>query len=655
MAAAAPNSPDISVDVLITQLGQTPKEAEKVVASADKGKGKKLVAVLQSLMVEAEATSGAPVEPTVGKYLYLAAQKMNETTPDSAKKLLCKYLYSKDAAETITLKPKFDSGLDYLVKAKDMVDESAFKAAAGVGVVVTADAIDALVRQAAAEQEDKIKEKGYKYSGPFQGQLRKVPDLKFAAPELVVKAIEREFERLLGAKTEANTKKTKTERPAEPTDAAPAIDPLEQQRRDEDMQRDLLTKVALELDVDVGDLLARFLGDGKGGGAPKEQTINPIDVDGGDEAIDYTKLVREFGTEMIDDAVIARVEKLTGKPAHHFLKRGIFFSHRDLNAVLDAYEAGKPFYLYTGRGPSSDSMHIGHLIPFLFTKYLQDAFGCNLVIQMTDDEKYLWKDLTLDQLKHTLQENVRDIIALGFDREKTFIFSDFDYVGGQFYRNIVQLQKRMTGNQAMKALGLKTLDNIGKFAFSAVQGAPSFSSSFPHMFGADSNNYCLIPCAIDQDVYFRITRDIAPRCGWNKPAVIHSSFFPAIGGQNTKMSSSKGSTIFLTDTMEKIHDVIHKYAFSGAPATLAEHREKGADLEVDISYQYLRFFLADDARLKEIGDLYSSGKMLTGEVKDVLVKVLQDVVKNHQDAKAKVTDEEIAYYMSTDPARFGRK
>lgn len=59
---------------------------------------------------------------------------------------------------------------------------------------------------------------------------------------------------------------------------------------------------------------------------------------------------------------------------HHFLKRGIFFSHRDLEAILDNYEKGKTFYLYTGRGPSGDSMHIGHLLPFIFTKYLQVIF-----------------------------------------------------------------------------------------------------------------------------------------------------------------------------------------------------------------------------------------------------------------------------------------
>lgn len=43
------------------------------------------------------------------------------------------------------------------------------------------------------------------------------------------------------------------------------------------------------------------------------------------------------------------MERLTGKPAHPFLKRGIFFAHRDLQEILDCYEKGIPFYLYTGR------------------------------------------------------------------------------------------------------------------------------------------------------------------------------------------------------------------------------------------------------------------------------------------------------------------
>lgn len=48
----------------------------------------------------------------------------------------------------------------------------------------------------------------------------------------------------------------------------------------------------------------------------------------------------------------------------------LFTSSRELDVILTRYEQKKPFYLYTGRGPSSDSMHMGHLIPFLFTKWV---------------------------------------------------------------------------------------------------------------------------------------------------------------------------------------------------------------------------------------------------------------------------------------------
>ena len=41
-----------------------------------------------------------------------------------------------------------------------------------------------------------------------------------------------------------------------------------------------------------------------------------------------------------------------------------------MHSILKRVEENKPFYLYTGRGPSSDAMHMGHLIPFIFTKYV---------------------------------------------------------------------------------------------------------------------------------------------------------------------------------------------------------------------------------------------------------------------------------------------
>lgn len=74
-------------------------------------------------------------------------------------------------------------------------------------------------------------------------------------------------------------------------------------------------------------------------------------------------------------------------------------------------------------------MHLGHLIPFIFTKWIQEAFDVPLVIQLTDDEKYYWKTLALDEARHLAVENIKDIIACGFDPQKTFIFSDLQFIG----------------------------------------------------------------------------------------------------------------------------------------------------------------------------------------------------------------------------------
>jgi tryptophanyl-tRNA synthetase len=59
---------------------------------------------------------------------------------------------------------------------------------------------------------------------------------------------------------------------------------------------------------------------------------------------------------------------------------------------------------------------------------------------------------------------------------------------------------------------------------------------------------------------------------------------------------------------------INKYAFSGGGATLEEHRANGANLEVDVPWKYLNFFMEDDAKLANIGREYGAGRMLTGEL-----------------------------------------
>ncbi|KAK3092470.1 hypothetical protein FSP39_003191 [Pinctada imbricata] len=143
-----------------------------------------------------------------------------------------------------------------------------------------------------------------------------------------------------------------------------------------------------------------------------------------------------------------------------------------------------------------------------------------------------------------------------------------------------------------------------------------------------------------------MTRDVAPRIGYPKPALIHSTFFPALQGAQSKMSASDpNSSIFLTDSDNDITTKIKKYAFSGGRATEEEHREKGGNCEVDVSYQYLTFFLEDDEKLEELRVGYENGKILTGELKRELIKVLQKIVGEHRERRLKVTEEMVNAYM----------
>jgi tryptophanyl-tRNA synthetase len=124
-----------------------------------------------------------------------------------------------------------------------------------------------------------------------------------------------------------------------------------------------------------------------------------------------------------------------------------------------------------------------------------------------------------------------------------------------------------------------------------------------------------------------MTRDVAQKLKYSKPASIYSTFFPALQGKKTKMSSSDPTSgILLTDTANDIKKKINKYAFSGGQPTLEEQREKGANLDIDVPFQYLQFFLEDDEKLEEIRKKYSSGEMMTGEIKQILIEVLQKFV-----------------------------
>jgi tryptophanyl-tRNA synthetase len=360
----------------------------------------------------------------------------------------------------------------------------------------------------------------------------------------------------------------------------------------------------------------------------KESVVNPWEVSG---EVDYNKLIKDFGVERIDAKLLARIKKHT-KEVHPFLARNIFFAHRDLHWLLDEYEKGNKFYLYTGRAPSGP-VHLGHLLPWIFTKWLQDTFDVELWFQFPDEEKFLFKqNLDFKEIEGYMQENMLDIIALGFNPKKTHFIIDTQHAN-LMYKEACKVAKRITFSTVKAAFGLNEQSNIGSIFYTSMQAVPAFLPSV--IKGKEIP--CLIPHAIDQDPHFRVTRDVLPKLGHYKPASIQCFFLPPLTGSAGKMSSSEENTaIYTTDSPEQVKKKINKYAFSGGRDTLEEHRKIGGNPDIDISFQYLKYlFEPNDKKLKKIESDYRSGKLLSGELKAILIEKINLFLKEHQKNREK--------------------
>ena len=356
--------------------------------------------------------------------------------------------------------------------------------------------------------------------------------------------------------------------------------------------------------------------------------VTPWEVKG---EVDYDRLIKEFGISKLDEKILERIKKHT-KDLHFMLTRNIFFAHRDMNWLLYEYEKKNKFFLYTGRGPSGHT-HLGHMLPWIFTKWLQDKFGAELYFQITDDEKFLFKkDLTLEDTHNFAYENALDIIALGFDPKKTFIIIDTDY-GKTMYKEALKVAKKLNFSTTKSLFGFTNETNVGQIFYTSIQAVPAFLPSVLKK----KNIPCLIPHAVDQDNHFRCTRDILPKLGYYKPSSIQCVFFPGLQGLSGKMSASESqSTIYTIDTPEEVEKKIKKYAFSGGQATIEEHRRLGGNPDIDVSYQWLRMlFEPDDRKLQKIHDDYKSGKLLTGELKQILIEKVNSFLKEHQKNREK--------------------
>ncbi|WP_255169530.1 tryptophan--tRNA ligase [Natrononativus amylolyticus] len=352
-------------------------------------------------------------------------------------------------------------------------------------------------------------------------------------------------------------------------------------------------------------------------------SVTPYAVSG---EVDYEKLLERFGADPLTDEQIARL------PDHPLLRRRTFYAGRGVDRYLEASGAGDPHTLVTGRGPSGP-MHLGHVLPLYLAKRLQDETGATVYVPLSDDEKFLAKEQSFEEIGEHARDNLRDVLAVGFDPERTRIVvdtADADVI----YPLAVRLAKHLTPATVEAVYG--TQDTVGLQFYPAVQAAHLL---LPQLVAGRQPT--LVPIAVDQDPHVRVCRDVAAKEALpvEKPGALLGRFLPSLAGPGKMSSSGDAPSIELTDDPETVAETIREHAYSGGRATLEEHHERGGDPSVDVPFQYLRFFFEpNDDRLADLEREYRSGELLSGDLKTYAIERITEFLAAHQRRRAALGD-----------------
>ena len=427
----------------------------------------------------------------------------------------------------------------------------------------------------------------------------------------------------------------------------------------------------------------------------------------------YDEICEKFGLEKIDHTTLP-------EPTH-LHRRGIIFAHRDLDSILSARKAGKPFGVLSGLMPSGQ-MHLGHKMVIDQAKWFQDLGG-DVTIAVADLEAHATRGLSLEKCrKYAVEEYISNYAGMGLNPNKTSIYF-------QSERAIVQKMGFTLGTKT----NLSEMEAIygfsGKTSLAHVQSPLVQAGDIVHPQLEEYGGLrpIVVPVGMDQDPHIRLTRGMVSKTNWfnvnknklgnltiglsiqdnnqdimgmrndggidktqrkividkaisaiNKagynqinsnpkhgtidikdataenyseiqyellslerqlggmglmqPSSTYHQF--AVGMTGGKMSSSMPeTTIFLNDSMKTIEKKI-KSSFSGGQPTVEEHRKKGGNPDIDVAYQYLRYFFEEnDNELEKIREEYVSGKLLTGEIKSICVEKAESWMKEHHELK----------------------
>jgi tryptophanyl-tRNA synthetase len=279
------------------------------------------------------------------------------------------------------------------------------------------------------------------------------------------------------------------------------------------------------------------------------------------------------------------------------------------------FDFGNPskYYLYTGRGPSVGSFHIGHLLGLEFILEFQAYVKNKIYFMISDDEKIFRDKITNDEMKSNVTNTIVQLNKIGFNSSNTNINVNSHGLSSEQYQLVIKLMSLTTLNKLEHIFGKK--DNVGEYFYVFVQMMPCF---------IEKDKQCIIIAGKDQDPFFRLARDLAKRIGCPSPIIIYTKNVPGLDGSE-KMSSSivASNPIFMSDSEIIIKSKVSSIKKVGA-GTLDELFNSGCNLELDIPFKLIELFDKNELNVKLIKKYYEKAQL----VSDTDIELIKSLVSD---------------------------
>ena len=338
--------------------------------------------------------------------------------------------------------------------------------------------------------------------------------------------------------------------------------------------------------------------------------MKTIDPYGSGLIKDYAKIIKDFGLDPFDPSLFPNPNRL--------MRRGVVFAGRDLKVIADAIHSKKKYYVLSGIMPTGDKIHFGTKQVVENIRYFQENGAYKTYILVADLEAAAARGVTLEEAKkRALEFHIPAYIALGLDPKKTIFY--FQSENKEVIHLAYEFSKKITLNEFRAVYGsadpgriMSAVTQIGDILY------PQLEERMPGV----------IPVGIDQDPHIRLTRDIVARTkstyGFFAPSGIYHKYTPSLNG-SVKMSKSKPeSCIELPEDIKSVSKKI-KRAVTGGRDTLEEHRRLGAQVEKCMVFELLKQHLVeDDDELAHIYQEYKSGRMTSGEIKQLACDKMEE-------------------------------